>query len=123
MEKYRAATEIVHPPKPTEAVKWHPPDHPVYKLNVDGVAFKELIATSMDMVLRDSEGNVLVEMSKRITATLAALEAEEKSIKTAVHFAWEMGFREVIFETDSLILCKVLSGSTEPQRLAPPLRQ
>lgn len=56
---------------------------------------------------------MLAEMNKRITATLAALEAEAKSMETTVYFAWEMGFREVIFETDSLILCKVLSGSTE----------
>ena len=29
MQEYRAATEIVHSPRPTEAVKWHPPDHPL----------------------------------------------------------------------------------------------
>ena len=29
MQEYRVATEIVHSPRPTEAVKWHPPDHPL----------------------------------------------------------------------------------------------
>lgn len=102
MEEYRAATEIVHPPRPTEAMKWHPPDHPIYKLNVDAAVLKELNATGMGMVLRDWEGNVLAAMSKRISAPLATLEAEAKSMEVAIHFAWEMGFREIICETDSL---------------------
>lgn len=69
---------------------------------MDAAVLKELNATGMGMVLRDWEGNVLAAMSKRISAPLATLEAEAKSMEIAIHFAWEMGFREIICETDSL---------------------
>ena len=49
-------------------------------------------------------------MSKRIPATLAALEAEAKSMETVIHFVWEMGFREVFFETNSCTLKNILTG-------------
>ena len=62
------------------------------------------------MVILDSQGLVLVAMSKRIPATLAVLEVEAKSTETAIHFAWEMGFREVFFETDLCTLKNILIG-------------
>ena len=65
------------------------------------------------MVIRDSQGTVLATMSKRIPATLAALEAEAKSMEIAVQFAWEMGFREVYFETDSFTLRNILTGTSK----------
>lgn len=34
-------------------------------------------------------------------------------METAVLFAWEMGFREVFFETDSLMLIRILTGSSD----------
>lgn len=86
MQEYRAATEIVHSPRPTEAVKWHPPNHPLYKLNMDAAVIKELNATGIGMVVCDWEGNVLAAMSKRISAPLATLEAEAKSMEVAIQF-------------------------------------
>ena len=65
------------------------------------------------MMLQDSQGMVLVAMSKRLPATLAVLEAEAKSMEIAIQFAWEMGFREVYFETDSSTLKNILTGTSE----------
>ena len=56
---------------------------------------------------------VLAAMSKRIPANLAALEAEAKSMEIAIHFVWEMGFREAYFETDSSTLKNILTGLSE----------
>ena len=59
-------------------------------------------------------------MCKRIPANLSALDAEAKSMEIAVHFAWEMGFREVYFETDSSKLKNILTGLLEaPASLEP----
>ena len=55
----------------------------------------------------------MATMSKKTLVPLTALEAKAKSMEVAVQLAWEMGFREVTFETYSLILCKVLTGSIE----------
>ncbi|XP_065624659.1 uncharacterized protein LOC136065433 [Quercus suber] len=113
LQDYRAATEEIPPTRPSEAVKWHPPDHPFYKMNVDATVLKELQATGIGTVVRDGEGKVLAAMSKRVLAPLATLEAEAKSMEVAVQFAWEMGFRDIICETDSLSLYQALVGSTE----------
>ena len=69
------------------------------------------------MVVCDGEGNVLAAMSKRVLAPLATLEAEAKSMEAAVQFAWEMGFRDIVCETDSFGLYQMLVGITE----APPV--
>ena len=45
---------------------------------------------------------------------LGPLEAEAKSLDVAVSFAWDIGIRDVIFETDSNIVFTILSGSTTP---------
>ncbi|XP_075654786.1 uncharacterized protein LOC142624952 [Castanea sativa] len=110
VEEYRAANERVCALNPTKLVKWHPLDPPRFKMNVDGAVFKDHRATGSGMVIRDSQGLVLAAMSKRIPTTLAALEIEAKSMEIAVHFAWEMGFREVYFETDSCSLKNILTG-------------
>ena len=34
-------------------------------------------------------------------------------METVVQFVWEMGFREVYFETDSLTLRNILTGTSE----------
>ena len=93
-------------------VRWHPPDPHRFKMNVDGAIFKDQCATGFRMVIRDSQGLVLATMSKRIPATLAVLEAEAKSMETAVHFALEMGFHDVYFKTDSCTLKNIPLGSS-----------
>ena len=47
----------------------------------------------------------MAAMSKKTLVTLIALKAKVKSMEIAVQLAWEMGVREVTFETYSLILC------------------
>ena len=114
VEEYQSANEVVCPLNPSEAIKWHPPESPKYKLNIDGAVFTGQKASRMDMLVRDLEGRVMVAISRRFPAPLAALEIEAKTMEAATIFAWEMGFREVIFETDSMILCKSLLGTLEP---------
>ena len=97
---------------PAVQVKWHPPDPHRFKMNVDGAVFTNQRATGFGMVMRDSQGTVLATTSKRIPATLAALEAKAKSMETAVHFAWD-GFREVYFEIDSITHNNILTGASE----------
>lgn len=114
VEEYRAANERECGLNPTVHVRWHPPDPHRFKMNMDGAVFKDQRATGSGMVVRDSQGLVLAAMSKRIPATLAALEVEAKSMETAVHFAWEMGFREVYSETNSCSFENILTASRWP---------
>ena len=110
MEEFREENERESYLNPAVPVRWHPPDTSRFKMNVDGAVFKDQCATGFGMVIRDSQGLVLATMSKRIPATLAALEAEAKSMEIAIHFAWEMGFREVYFEMNLCTLKNILIG-------------
>ena len=65
------------------------------------MVFKKNVGPWVGMVVRDGEGNVLAAMSKRVLASSATLEAEAKSMEAAVQFAWDMGFRDIVCETDS----------------------
>lgn len=87
MKEFRAANERESCLNPAMQVKWHLPDPPQFKINVDGAVLTAQRATGFRMVVRDSLGTVLVAMSKRVPATLAALEAEAKSMETMVQFA------------------------------------
>ena len=114
VEGYRSANEVVSPINPSEAIKWHPPESPRYKLNIDGAMFTGQKALAMGMLVRDSEGRVRTVISRRFPVPLAALETEAKTIEAASIFAWEMGFKEVTFEMDSLILYRSLLGTSKP---------
>ena len=120
VEEYNAANERVVFKNPEFSTKWHPPDSPRFKMNVDAAVFSDLRAMGAGMVIRDSQGQVLAAMCKRIPANLSALDAEAKSMEIAVHFVWEMGFREVYFKTDSSNLKNILTGLSEaPASLEP----
>ena len=107
------ANERVSCLNPIVQIKWHPPNALRFKMNVDGAIFIDQRATRFWMVIRDSQGTVLAAMSKRIPVTLAVLETEAKSMEIAVQFAWEMGFREVYFEIDSLTFRNILTGTSK----------
>ena len=95
---------------PVLQTRWHPPDPPRFKMNVDATNFNDLRAMGAGMVLQDSQGVLLVAMCKRILANLSALDAEAKSMEIAVQFAWELGFRKVYFETDFSSLKNILTS-------------
>ncbi|XP_023924994.1 uncharacterized protein LOC112036432 [Quercus suber] len=114
VEEYRSTNVVHYPSNTSEAIKWHPPENPRYKLNLDGAVFSVQKAAGMGVLVSDSEGRVMVAMSRRFPAPLATLEIEAKTMEAATVFAWEMGFREVIFETDSLILYRSLLGTSDP---------
>ena len=120
VEEYSAANERVVCKNSELSIKWHPPDPPRVKMNVNAMVFSDLRAMGAGMVIRDSQGKVLAAMCKRIPANLSALDAKAKSMEIAVHFAWEMGFREVYFEMDSSNLKNIFKGLSEaPASLEP----
>ena len=45
---------------------------------------------------------------------LAPLEAEAKAMDVAASFAWDMGIRDMVFETDSKVVSGALCGTTTP---------
>lgn len=74
---------------------------PMVQSNVDAAVFSNLGATGIGVIIRDHDGSVIAAMSKHLPLPLGPLEAEAKAIYEAVLFAWEVGIRDIILETDS----------------------
>ena len=80
---------------------------------MDGGTFSETKMTGLGVLIRDEKGQVMVAIRKKIHTPLDALAAEAKAMEISIQFTWDMGFREVTFETDSNHLCKILQGKVE----------
>ena len=98
---------------PSDA-RWVPPSYPWFKINTDAALFNDLRTVGIGAIIRDQEGAVIAALSQHMHPPLGPLEAEAKSLDVAVSFAWDIGIRDVIFETDSNIVFTILSGSTTP---------
>ena len=56
----------------------------------------------------------MAAMSKKLWVPLGPLEVETKAMEEGIDFAWDVGLRDVVFETDSKMLHKSLTGSITP---------
>ena len=68
----------------------------------------------MGVLIRDSYGQVVVAISKKINASLGSLEAEVKVWEEGVKFAREVGVYDFTLEGDSLVVFNALSGRSTP---------
>lgn len=42
------------------------------------------------------------------------MEAKAKALEESILFSWDVGVQDVIFESDSKIVCDAIIGSSEP---------
>lgn len=98
-----------------EVVKWKPPQLGRYKVNTDGAVFTKSKSVGIGVVVRDSKGEVIAALCKRVAGLMGALETEAIAMEVAVQFAADIGLRDVVFEVDSLSVCKMIQGFTEVQ--------
>ena len=90
-----------------------PPAQPWYKLNVDGATFGATHSSGVRAVIRDDVGYILAALSKNIPCPLGKLECEAKAMEEGITFAWDMGFRDVMFECDSKVVSDSINGYYE----------
>ena len=65
------------------------------------------------VIIRDSEGMVIVALSQKLALPLGALEIESKAMEVEVQFALDVGVRDVMLEGDSKCICNALQGLGE----------
>ena len=82
-------------------------------MNFNGVVFRHRKKTGIGVVIRDEYGVVIAALSKIVNAPLGATEIEEKAMEAGVLFTRDVRIREVMFEGDSLVICKALQGEGE----------
>ena len=99
--------------EPVEAA-WQLPNPPWYKVNIDRVVFEQQKEAGVGIVIRDLHGVVMAALSKKLKAPLGALEVEAKAMVKAVTFAWDLGIRDCIFESDALTIVNAMLRLTDP---------
>ena len=97
----------------TQGAKWCPPQPGSYKVNVDGAVFTKRKQVGIEVVIRDSAGEVVAVLSQKLARPLGALEIEAKAMEVAAQFALDAGVRDVTFKGDSLSICNALRGGSE----------
>ena len=73
-----------------------PPSAPPYKMNVDGGVFMAQKSAGVGVLIRDSHGQVVAAISKKINAPLGPLEAEVKAWEEGVKFFFLHGLSIVV---------------------------
>lgn len=94
---------------------WSKPPSGWVKVNIDAASFEELNCTGVGAVIRDEQGEFVRARSRRIEVLLHPREAEALSLKEALSWVKELGFRDCVFETDAKQLadaCRNIQGAS-----------
>lgn len=92
--------------------KWVPPLPSVVKFNIDGAYNSSRSSAALGIVARDRSGSALVWRCGKVIAS-SAIFTEAWALRIACQLAMEMGFSEVVFESDCLELITCLhSGNS-----------
>lgn len=102
MEEYKAAMECMANTDTLTDVKdvWTPPTRNVFKVNVNGAVFTRQKAMGVGVIIRDDKGRIEAAMSKKINASLGAVEAEVMAYETSLVFAKDISIQDFIIEGD-----------------------
>ena len=119
ISEFRTAQVTLRKPSvaATRAVRWIPPEPPSYKINFDGVVFKELSSAGMGVVVRDSSGRVIGALAEKIPLPNAIATVEALACRRAMIFAKELGLFDCVFEGDAEVIVKAIQmeDSTHPK--------
>ncbi|XP_056853409.1 uncharacterized protein LOC108820421 [Raphanus sativus] len=103
--------------------KWKPPPATWLKCNSDGSWQKDRDHSGVGWVCRDQNGSVVWAGAKAVQHMGTAIECEAEAIRWAVATLSGFGYRKVIVETDSLVLCKMIRGEEEIWPVLKPIVQ
>ena len=108
--EFQVANHIIALPRMEMTNSWTLPTTPNYKMNVDGVGFTQIRGSTVKVVIRDHDGRVVTTMSMKLLQHLGLLEIEAIVMEIGVVFAWDVGIRDVVVESDSKIVVDTILG-------------
>ena len=116
IEEYSVATaaQINLEPIMQRATTWSPPPRSLFKINVDGAIATATKKAGVGVIVRDELGRVEAAMCRNLNATLGAIKTESKAIEAGLLFTQDIGIRDIVVESDSLIMVQALNGTSTP---------
>ena len=115
LAKYQVCVEEPNKPRSVQHECWKPPSLNKFKINIDGAVFASQKTTGVSVLVRDAAVKTIGALSKKIWASLKAIEVEVKAVETGLQFAKDLLIHDFILESDSLLLTNAL------KELSPPL--
>lgn len=100
-------------------IRWWPPERDWVKVNTDATFDKDTGLMACGGLVRDSDGRWLGGFSKNLSKG-SIFEAEIWGILEGIKLVWDLGFRKVVVEADSLgaiNLCDNIVDSLSARRL------
>lgn len=85
-----------------------PPSSPLYKINFDKALFTNLGAARLELVIRDSCGQVVAALAKRISIPKSAATIEALACRRALTFAKELIIFKVVCEDDAEVIVRAI---------------
>ena len=116
IEEYSVATAAQTNLEPImqRATTWSPPPRSLFKINVDGAIATATKKAGVGVIVRDELGRVEAAMCRNLNATLGAIKTESKAIEAGLLFTQDIGIRDIVVESDSLIMVQALNGTSTP---------
>ncbi|KAG2717700.1 hypothetical protein I3760_03G188300 [Carya illinoinensis] len=94
-------------------LQWKKPPPNGLKLNVDGAIFKEQYRAGVGIILRDTNGDVLLAASKKESMVNDPAEVELLAMLRGLQLVLPLGIEELIIESDSLVMVTQLQQEDE----------
>lgn len=86
IEEYKQATNLPVSPPTHTPTSWKPPSTDWYKINVDGVVFKEIGQCGIGVIVCNDRGEIMWALLKKLYFPLGALEVEAKAMECGIIF-------------------------------------
>ncbi|XP_065626609.1 uncharacterized protein LOC136066360 [Quercus suber] len=114
VEEFSPVNTTVKQPVSPRTQGWSPPSDGWYKVNVDGAVFKESSSCGIRVVIKNEQGQIMDDMSKKLYLPLGAVEVEAKAFEEGLLLVGDLGLKQVILEGDAQIVTNALLGKCLP---------
>ena len=119
MEEWRSRKEVEesvvkNPIRAPSIERWKPPPQNWIKCNTDGAWKKDSESCGVGWVSRDQSGKLVWAGARELPTLGSPIKFEAEAIRWAIHTLVGFNYQQVIVETDSLELTKMINGTEAP---------
>ncbi|KAL0846170.1 hypothetical protein Bca101_019416 [Brassica carinata] len=112
LEKIEAERHVVQKPTTTiQSTPWRPPPQHWLKCNSDGAWSKERDITGLGWLCRDENGSVVWAGARSVAKAGSPILAEAEALRWGAETMANFGYKNIIFESDSVTLVNMINGT------------